>query len=158
MSSPARPARPVDLAGRARVWEIPLPYRDPPLTLNTVTRMHWAKAAPAVRNLQHTGFFLAKHHDVPVMSCLTVELIYWPGNNQVHDADNLVVTLKALMDGIRKAGVVPDDRGRHVRSAICTVIERDDDPEDRTDSRMVLVIREIEQGISHGNGETAATP
>jgi hypothetical protein len=129
--------------GPTRVWTIPLPYREPPLTLNTVTRMHWGKALPAIKNLQHAGFFLAKHHDVPTLSCLTVELIYWPGNNRVHDADNLGTMLKALMDGIKKAGVVPDDRGRHVRSAICTVLERDDDPEHRTDPRMVLVLREV---------------
>lgn len=129
------------------MWEIELPYRTPPLTLNTMTRTHWARMATTVRNLQHAGYYLVKHEDVPPLSCLSVELIYWPGTNRVHDADNLVATLKALMDGIKKAGVVPDDRGRYVRSATCTVIERDDDPEHRTDARMVLVLREIPRKV-----------
>jgi crossover junction endodeoxyribonuclease RusA len=155
MSSPARHARPVDLAGRARIWRILLPYKGPLLTLND--KRHWARSWPDVLNLQHSGYFLAKHHGVPLMSCMTVELIFWPGTNRVHDADNLAPMLKALMDGVKKAGVVPDDRGRHVRSATCTVIERDDDPERRTDPRMVLVIREIE-GITHGVDQAATSP
>jgi hypothetical protein len=78
----------------------------------------------------------------PLLSAVTVELIYWPGNNTVHDSDNIAPTLKYLVDGLRKAGVFVDDRGRYIRSSICTVIERDDDPEKR-DAGMVLVIREV---------------
>jgi hypothetical protein len=52
-------------------------------------------------------------------------------------------TLKYLVDGMRKAGVFTDDRGRYVRTSSCTVIERDDDHEDRADARMALVVREL---------------
>jgi crossover junction endodeoxyribonuclease RusA len=124
-----------------RAWTIPLPYTTPPLSLNS--RAHWAPTARVVREVQHAAWVLAKHHKLPRLDRITVELVYWPGTNRVHDSDNMGATIKALLDGLRKAGVVPDDRGRHVRSSICTVIERDEDPEGRTDARLSLVIREI---------------
>jgi hypothetical protein len=39
--------------------------------------------------------------------------------------------------------VLTDDRGRYVRTSSCTVIERDDDPANRTDARMLLLVREL---------------
>jgi hypothetical protein len=98
------------------------------------------------RNLVEAGYYLARHHKLPrpILSAVTVELIYWPGDNTVHDPDNMGLMLKGLLDGVRQAGALTDDRARFVRSTICTVIERADDPEDQRDARLVLVIQAVD--------------
>jgi crossover junction endodeoxyribonuclease RusA len=127
--------------GSRGVWVLPLPYTSPPLTLNN--RSHWSKVAATAAQLKADAYYLAKAHKVPALERITVTLIFWPGNNTVHDADNLAATMKPLVDGLRQAGVVADDRGRHVRQAAQRVIERADDPEDRADARMALVVRAL---------------
>jgi crossover junction endodeoxyribonuclease RusA len=130
-------------AGLGREWTISLPYIKPTITMNEMSGKHWSQYLLAKRDLIKAGHYLARHHKIPMLNRITVELIFWPGNNTVHDADNIAPTLKALTDGLRRAGVIPDDRGRHVRSATCTVIELDDDPERRRDARLHLVVREV---------------
>jgi hypothetical protein len=141
-------ARPVGQppAGLAR-WRLPLPFVRPLLNLNEMKGKHWSRSVGDYRTLVEAGYYLSRHHKLPrpILSAVTVELIYWPGNNSVHDPDNMAPTLKGLLDGVRKAGVLVDDRGRYVRSAICTVIERADDPTDSAKARMALVIQEIDQ-------------
>lgn len=165
------PAGSGDPAGSPRVWVIALPFDSPPLTYNQLMGKHWSVIHPAMRTLNDAGFYLSRTRipscalheyagsvDIPgvrfadpggsllprpFLSPVTVELIYWPGNNTVHDADNLAPTLKYLVDGLRKAGVFRDDRGRYIRTASCTVIERDDDPDDSPTARMMLVVRTV---------------
>jgi hypothetical protein len=145
-----------------------LPYVSPPLTYNELNGKHWAVVKRARDGVKDAGFYLSQvRHPVvpayqyaglvdldlasptrarlprPIPGPIVVELVFWPGNNTVHDADNMAPTLKYLVDGLKLAGVLTDDRGRYVRSSICTVIERDDDPADRVDARMVLVVREL---------------
>jgi hypothetical protein len=147
---------------------IRLPYLSPPLTYNQMMGKHWSMVHQAKTHLLEAGFYLSRaRHAVmsahqyagavdldlspghreslprPFLSAVTVELIYWPGNNTVHDADNMAPTLKYIVDGLRKSGVLKDDRGRYVRSATCTVIELNADPDGRTDPRMALVVREV---------------
>lgn len=129
--------------GSPGVWVIPLPYVRPPLTLNEHAGKHWGKVRGEIARLQRDAYYLAKSHKIPPQSRVSVTLIFWPGNNTVHDADNMALTIKPLIDGLRKAGVVPDDRGRHVAQAAMRVIERADDPEDRSDARMALVLRAV---------------
>lgn len=144
-------------AGSPRVWVIRLPFASPPLTFNELKGKHWSVVNSARSTLNGAGYYLSRTRhpsgelslDPPTLlprpftRPVTVELIYWPGNNTVHDPDNLMPTLKYLVDGMRKAGVFVDDRGRYVRTASCTVIERADDPEDRADARMVLRVSEV---------------
>jgi hypothetical protein len=147
---------------------VALPYTSPPLTYNELNGKHWAVVKRARDGLKDAGFYLSRvrHPAVaayqyagpvdidlpspmreplprPFQRPVTVELIYWPGNNTVHDGDNMHPTLKYLVDGLKLAGVFTDDRGRYVRTSSCTVIERDDDPHDGPDARMVLVVREL---------------
>lgn len=128
-------------------WRLVLPFARPLLNLNEMKGKHWSRSVADYRTLVEAGYYLARHYKLPrpIMFPVTVELIYWPGNNSVHDPDNMAPTLKGLLDGVRKAGVLVDDRGRYVRSAICTVIERADDPADNPMARMALVIQRIDQ-------------
>lgn len=129
--------------GSRSVWVIKLPYTAPPLNMNSSLKLHWSKIHEESQRLQRDAFFLAKAEGIPPQQRISVTLVYWPGTNAVHDADNMAMTIKPLIDGLRKAKVVPDDRGRHVMQAALRVIERDDDPEHRADSRMVLVVRAL---------------
>jgi hypothetical protein len=140
-----------------RSWAISLPFTSPPLTYNEMMGKHWSVVHRAKRELLDAGFYLSRTKHLsgelsldpptllprPFTRPVTVQLVYWPGNNTVHDPDNLAPTLKYLVDGLRKAGVLTDDRGRYVHTASCTVIERDDDPAGRTDARMLLLVREL---------------
>ena len=128
--------------GSRPVWVIKLPYTAPPLTLNTINQ-HWRKLWEKAKEVKRDAFFLAKAEQIPPQQRISVTLVYWPGSNAVHDADNMALTVKPLIDGLRQAGVVPDDRGRHVVQVALRVIERADDPERRSDSRMALVVRAV---------------
>jgi hypothetical protein len=144
--------------GSSRVWMIELPVERPPLTYNRLMGKHWSVVHREKVALVEAGFYLSRsahpsstehgrfsHEPLPrpFPSVVTIELAYWPGNNTVHDPDNMAPTLKYLIDGMRKAGVLADDRGKYVRTALCTVIELADDPEQRTDARMMLIVREL---------------
>jgi Holliday junction resolvase RusA-like endonuclease len=133
-------------------WTLPLPYQRPVLTYNQLNGKHWSTAKAARETLHEAAFYLSRQHKLPrpFTVPVTIELVYWPGTNRANDADGLGPTLKYLIDGLRKAGVITDDRGRYVRSAICTVIEKDDDPEARAGSRlggrMSLILRSVDDG------------
>jgi len=69
-------------AGLVREWTIPLPYVGPPITMNEISGKHWSRYLLDRRDLIKSGFYLARHHKIPLLSCVTVELIYWPGDNR----------------------------------------------------------------------------
>jgi hypothetical protein len=129
--------------GSRAVWVLDLPYTSPPLDINRSLKSHWGKIHAQLQQVQRDAYYLAKSRKIPALDRISVTLVYWPGNNTVHDADNMSLTIKPLIDGLRKAGVVPDDRGRHVAQVAMRVIERADDPEDRADARMALVVRAL---------------
>lgn len=139
------PGTPPPVPGSPRNWLLELPFQTPPLTFNQLQGKHWSVAHRAKASLHEAAFYLSRAAEMPrpIAGPVTIELIYWPGNNSVHDSDNMMPTLKYLVDGLRKAGVLVDDRGRYVRSTMCTIIERDQDSAQRTDARMALVVRAL---------------
>jgi hypothetical protein len=142
-----RPASETTRSAESERWHIPLPYQAPPLTLNRMKGKHWGRFAADILNLNESGHYLAKHYKLPrpIPFPVTVELIWWLGNNSIHDADNIVPTLKHLVDGVRMAGALTDDGPRFVRSATCTVIPLDADPGGDHFARMALVIQRCDQ-------------
>lgn len=112
-------------------WEIALPWKKPPLTLNQ--RMHWAKKAQITKMLRDSARYLARNR-VPELGACDVTLVWHPRDRRRRDADNPFPTLKALADGLVDAGVVADDTpdlmGKDVRIG----------PVERP-ARMVLVVR-----------------
>jgi hypothetical protein len=155
-------------AGLSHVWMVTLPFETPPLTYNRMQGKHWGVVHREKTKLIEAGYYLSRtRHAVvlaheyagpvdldldssrrlalprPFARPVTIELLYLPGNNTVHDSDNMAPTLKYLVDGLRRGGALTDDRGRYARSSICTVIERDDDPRHRAGPLMALVVREL---------------
>ena len=91
---------------RSGEWVLDLPFTKQ-LSLND--RMHWAVKMKATKEWRDAALVLARHHRIPACKRILVELHYLPRTNQRRDPDNLVASLKPLVDGLVDAGVVPDD-------------------------------------------------
>lgn len=89
---------------------INLPWNSPPLTANQ--RLHWAKRATITREVRQTTCLLARK--APHGDRLVVTLHYRPAMRRVRDRHNLWPTVKACVDGLVDAGIVPDDDSEHV--------------------------------------------
>lgn len=102
--------RPVELVG----WAFHLPYEKNPIPGNLASgKSHWSHRARAVRPVRDTAFTLARSARIPAQPRIRVRLDWEVVTNHVRDEDNLVPCMKALVDGIRTAGVIPDDHRRY---------------------------------------------
>lgn len=88
-------------------WLIPLSYTRPPLTLNQ--RMHWSHRARVSRQIHDEVRIHVARLNVPPLDCPTVTLHYTPRDKRRRDADNVVPTSKACVDGLRLCGVLAED-------------------------------------------------
>lgn len=116
-----------------RTWDIRLPYTRPPLSLND--RMHWATKARLTKEIR-AYVREACTYRVPDLTRAHVVLHWVPRDRRRRDTDNPFPTLKAAIDGIRDAGVVPDDSSEYVTSAVVL------DPPQPKDPHVYLVIEE----------------
>lgn len=91
-------------------WTLPLPFATP-LSLND--RMHWAVKAKHVKAWRGVACDLARRERIPTLDRMTAVLHYRPRDNRARDVDNLVASLKPLVDGLRDAHVVTDDDTTH---------------------------------------------
>lgn len=89
---------------------VPLPWTKPPLSLND--RGHWAVRAQKIKEVRRTVWLLTRR--LPQMDAATLTLHYQPRDNRRRDSDNLFATVKACADGLRDAGVIPDDDTTHL--------------------------------------------
>lgn len=93
-----------------REWTIALPFSKP-LSLND--RMHWRVKATHTKAWRGVAYDLARREQIPTLQRMTAVLHYRPRDNRARDVDNLVASLKPLIDGLRDAHVVDDDDTRH---------------------------------------------
>lgn len=89
---------------------IDLPWPLPPLTANQ--RMHWAHKAKVTREVRQTAAVLARK--APKAEMVVVTLHYQPRDKRRRDRHNLWPTVKACVDGLVDAGIVPDDDADHL--------------------------------------------
>lgn len=92
--------------------DVPLLKGKPPLTANM--RLHRMQEHQRTKHVRHTVAWHATSAAIPACAHITVRLHYHAGDNRKRDASNLYPTSKAAIDGIRDAGIVPDDDGRYV--------------------------------------------
>lgn len=104
------------MATVADSWEITLPYKRPPLSLND--RMHWAKKAALTKLIRAQTAALVRAKHIPACDRIDVTLHWQPDTIRPRDSDNPVATLKPAIDGIRDAGVVVDDAHARVHSGV----------------------------------------
>jgi crossover junction endodeoxyribonuclease RusA len=89
---------------------VDLPYTKPPLSMND--RDHWFVKAKKVRAVRLAVQRLCA--DLDPMPAAVLTLHYQPRDRRHRDSDNLFATVKAVADGIRDAGVIPDDDTRYL--------------------------------------------
>jgi len=111
---PARPQRQMTTLVRSGVWELELPFTKQ-LSLND--RQHWAVKAKHVKEWRDAALVLARAAKISPCRRIKVELHYEPRTEQRRDPDNLVASLKPLVDGLVDAGVVADDTEAYVERA-----------------------------------------
>ncbi len=99
---------------QAEVYELDVPMiRDlPPLNANQ--RLHWRAKSQRTALVRDAVTLLARNARIPTGRHLVVQLHFRPGDNRRRDASNLVPTQKPAVDGLVRAGVVPDDTAEWV--------------------------------------------
>jgi crossover junction endodeoxyribonuclease RusA len=96
----------------AREWVLPIALTKP-LSLND--RMHWQQKRHLTKRWRDHAHGLAVAAGIPLLERFTAILHYQPRDNRRRDTDNLVATLKPLVDGLRDAHVAVDDDTTHYR-------------------------------------------
>lgn len=125
-------------------WTLTLPYPAPPLTLNTSVRMSWRKRHALEEQIRTDVQWLVKAAKIPRLTAVTIELVFYPKDGRVRDADNTTATLKPCLDGLVKAGVLDDDNSRHVLSTSQRIGDR------RSKPVLLLIVRGTEAAHAHG--------
>lgn len=85
----------------------------PPLSRNG-GRGHPKARGRIVKDVREVAFYLARQQKIPQLDHMVVRLHYAPGRRQPQDPMNWTDTSKALIDGLRDAGVVVDDDSTRV--------------------------------------------
>ena len=91
---------------------IPMSYDRPPLHANQ--RLHRMQEARIISEVRNEIAWRARAKKMKDLGRIRVQLVWRPAVNRVRDAANIWPTQKACLDGLRDAGVVPDDDGRYV--------------------------------------------
>lgn len=116
-------------------WVLRLTHTRPPLSLNG--RQHWAVKRRITAELRAEACLLARSARIPALAGIDVELHYVPRLARRRDRDNLVATLKPILDGLVDAGIVPDDAPQYVAWSPPAI-----DPPDQSDPRLYVIIKE----------------
>ena len=118
----------------AREWTLHLPWKSPPLSLNQ--RMHWAVKARLTKEVRLIAKLKARH--IPDLEKCSVELVWYVNTKHRRDTINPMLTLKALVDGLVDAEVIPDDSHEYVQ----TQVRIEYVPKSVRQAGLVLVVRE----------------
>lgn len=84
------------------------------LILTANQRLHWAQKARTTISLRDIGRVTARYPQlVPYRRAHLTVRVGWPDKRR-RDVANIAPTIKALVDGIVDAGLLPDDDDRHL--------------------------------------------
>lgn len=92
-------------------WLIELPITKP-MSLND--RSHWSQKAEDVAQLRADAGWCVREAKVARCQKVRVTMIYEPRDKRRRDKDNLVATLKPIVDALVDTSVIPDDTPEHV--------------------------------------------
>jgi len=119
-------------------YVVPLPWQRPPLTLNS--RVSKVEAWRLSKDIIAGTAYSAKGKVPRDIYPITVELVWYKGDNRVADSDNIAATLKHCIDALVRTGVLPNDSPEYVVRTSQRVIPRRLDPHDRRVPAMFLVV------------------
>jgi hypothetical protein len=87
--------------------------RDVLMTSNQ--RLHWATKARHTKVIRDMAFVLCKHPKRQHMPAATLEVVAKWGNRRARDAESIVPTAKAAIDGCVDAGLLRDDSHTYLK-------------------------------------------
>lgn len=108
------------------VWEsriLPL-TRSKLITAND--KMHWAARSRLTKQLRQWGYLLGREGEGVARLGLQharVEIEFAYPDHRRRDRSNLAPTVKALMDGLIDAGLLPDDSDRYLDGPHTVIVE-----------------------------------
>ena len=90
--------------------QIELPY--PPKELSPNATLHWAKKMKFKKSYRHTcwALTLAQKLVAPPEGRIDIQITFYPPDRRHRDADNMVASIKAGLDGVADALKVNDKR------------------------------------------------
>lgn len=112
------------------------------MTSNQQRRAHWTAVRKAKQEVHDDVYWRVKENRlarIPVQLPVEVFLTWHAPNARIRDSDCLSVMLKAALDALVQAKVIPGDDHRYVRRSGSSVVV------DRDDPRMELQIVETER-------------
>lgn len=105
----------------ARSWTLEVVGALPATPNDRGWRKRWART----KVLRREAWGLAKQQRIPALTKIRVGMTVIPPDRRRRDEDNLVGTMKPLVDGLVDAGVIPDDTGQYVERVFPTIAEPD---------------------------------
>jgi len=90
------------------VIELPWPAKE----LNPNVKCHWSKKAKAAKAYKEVSYYLTKKHEKPKFKegPIWLEVLFVPPDKRRRDQDNLIASIKSLLDGVALAWEVDDSR------------------------------------------------
>lgn len=110
----------------------------PPMTSNDQRRAHWTTMRRAKALVGKLAELAAHKHNVPPLSGCRVTVVWFAPDARRRDPDSLAPCLKAVLDGLTRAGVFVDDRAPWVVETAMRV------EVDRNNPRIEIRIEETE--------------
>lgn len=91
--------------------------RTKPWTANAERRWHYQKRATMVADARQRFFYLAKQARIPALDACTITAVPCSKNRRsLADVAACYPTVKAAIDGIVDAGIIPDDDPAHLQA------------------------------------------
>lgn len=109
---PAATGTPPTAAGGARTWTVVMPCGIQ--LLNANDRRHWRAKARITANLRTTAAWSARVAHVPHINRAHILAVIEPPDRRRRDPANAYPSVKACVDGLVDAGVLPDDDAAHL--------------------------------------------
>lgn len=100
----------------AFAFTLPAPSRL--LTENGQRRLHWGTRASIISAWRQAGAVYARHENVPRFEWVEIGVNVHQKRGVLADAGAHFVVVKAAIDGLVDAGVLPGDTPRHLRSLV----------------------------------------
>jgi hypothetical protein len=91
-----------------------LRYDARPHTLNIDRRLHWSRRAEHTREWRQAFCLLAKAERIPPLGAIEIVAIPHLRDRRSQDVAACLPSVKASIDGLVDAGVIPDDDTRFV--------------------------------------------
>jgi len=117
---------------------IRLDFQRPPMTANDQRKAHWTEVRRAKVEVETDVYWRAKAAQIAVQPPVEVFLTWYAKDARIRDSDSAAPMLKACLDALVLADVLPGDDHRYVTRSGSSVVV------DRADPRVEITITETE--------------